>query len=221
MSALPAAAPSLSQVPATFHALHAALRADVARLADVADAAARGDAGVVPALVDRIDVFVEMLHIHSGCEDELIVPDVLARRAGAAPCVAVMEAQHAQLDTLAYRVRDRAAVLDPESRGWRVVALAVAEDLDALAEALSTHLDDEERDLLPQWCAAFTQTEQDALAVALRRQVGERLALLMGWLAHVLGDEAVMTLVDTQSAEPAALPADWRTAFAERPGAAL
>lgn len=221
MSAAPTASSFPSEVPPTFFAMHAALRADVERLTEAADAVARGDADLVPALVDRVAVFVEMLHMHNGLEDELVVPDVLERRAGACSVVCALEAQHALLDTLAYRVRDRAAVLDPTTRGWRTAAVTVAEDLGALADALIDHLDDEERDLVPHWCAAFTQAEQDAIAGAVRDRIGDRMPLMVGWLAHVLGDDAMAEVLATTGAAPPRVPAAWRAAFTHRPAAAL
>lgn len=221
MSAAPTASSVPSEVPPTFFAMHAALRADVERLTDAADAVARGDAGLVPALIDRIAVFVEMLHMHNGLEDELVVPDVLERRADADAVVCALEAQHALLDTLAYRVRDRAAVLDPTQRGWRTAAVTVAEDLGALADALVDHLDDEERDLVPHWCAAFTQAEQDAMGGAVRDRIGDRMPLMIGWLTHVLGDDAMAELLAAPGGAHPPVPAAWCAAFAQRPAAAL
>ncbi len=209
-------------VPAPFPALHAALRADADRLTLVADAVARGDGARVAAFVDRTSVFVAGVHCHNAIVGELVVPEVLRRRPDAGPVVAVLEAQHAELDTLAHRVQDRTIVLDTAVRGWQVSALAVAEDLAALRDALEAHLEREEREFGPLWHAALAPEDEAALTAAVLEHTADTLPLLVAWIEHAAGPAAAATVLrDAPAALREACRAEWCPAFARRAAATL
>jgi hemerythrin-like domain-containing protein len=145
---------------------------------------AAGDRARAQEVARHLAEFTEMLHHHHTLEDELVWPKLRARAELSGELVDRMEAEHAVLGTLLERLGEQlaewAGTVDEPTR------YRVAETLLLTHEALTAHLDGEERDVLPL-C-------RDHLSVAEWAELGARGAAStpkrrrMAILGHILED---------------------------------
>jgi iron-sulfur cluster repair protein YtfE (RIC family) len=132
-------------------AAHDAFRRDLTRLARTASAANLSDPARRQPIEAGWDVFKRQLHMHHTAEDEIIWPTLRPRLAHSAAALSVldaMEAEHELIDPLL-------AAVDTEFAGGD----RLADVIDALTSALTSHLAHEERDGLPLIGAALTAAE--------------------------------------------------------------
>ena len=132
-------------------AAHDAFRRDLTRLARTASAANPSDPARRQPIAAGWDLFKRQLHMHHTAEDEIIWPTLrprLAHSATARSVLDAMEAEHQLIDPLL-------AAVDTEFAGGD----RLADVIDALTSALTSHLAHEERDGLPLIGAALTAAE--------------------------------------------------------------
>ncbi|WP_368509367.1 hemerythrin domain-containing protein [Streptomyces sp. CAI-21] len=129
------------------YAIHAMLRRELADLPAYVAATNAGDAERVEVVADHIDFVTLILHAHHEGEDVLVWPKLAERApADAAPVLAAMEADHAEIDR-------GLATLTGAATSWRtnpdaVHREAVVEALRELAPVVEAHLKAEESDAL-------------------------------------------------------------------------
>jgi iron-sulfur cluster repair protein YtfE (RIC family) len=132
-------------------AAHNAFRRDLTRLARTASTANLSDPARRQSIAAGWDLFKRQLHMHHTAEDEIIWPTLRPRLAHSAAALSVldaMEAEHELIDPLL-------AAVDIEFAGGD----RLADVIDALTSALTSHLAHEERDGLPLIGAALTAAE--------------------------------------------------------------
>jgi iron-sulfur cluster repair protein YtfE (RIC family) len=138
----------------------------------------RPRAAVVAAHLRELTV---MLHHHHQGEDDLVWPRLHARTPVSAELVHRMERQHVEVGGLLGQ-------LDELLPSWAAEpGLAqresLAEVLDALAPALETHLDEEEREILPLIEQHLTAAEWDELGERAVAAIPKtRLLVLLGYV---------------------------------------
>jgi len=132
------------------------------------EASAAGDAGRVAALTDHWALITGILHRHHDGEDELLWPVLVGRSPAVADVVPLMQEQHeamiaamadADVVVTGWSGNDQAALEDQAA-----LAAAIA-PLTLLAEAVATHFDAEEANILPLVQALMSREEWDALGV--------------------------------------------------------
>jgi iron-sulfur cluster repair protein YtfE (RIC family) len=166
-------------------AAHDAFRRDLTRLARTASAANLSDPARRQPIEAGWDVFKRQLHMHHTAEDEIIWPTLRPRLAHSAAALSVldaMEAEHELIDPLL-------AAVDTEFAGGD----RLADVIDALTSALTSHLAHEERDGLPLIGAALTAAEW--------RGAGRKMASQNGIAAS---SEMFAWILDGTDREPAA-----------------
>jgi iron-sulfur cluster repair protein YtfE (RIC family) len=132
-------------------AAHDAFRRDLTRLARTASAANLSDPARRESVAAGWDLFKRQLHMHHTTEDQIIWPALRPRLAHSAAALSVLdatEAEHGLIDPLL-------AAVDTEFAGGD----RLADVIDALTSALTSHLAHEERDGLPLIGAALTAAE--------------------------------------------------------------
>ncbi|MCS0600397.1 hemerythrin domain-containing protein [Streptomyces sp. LP11] len=142
--------------------VHRVFRRESALLPRLVRAVPAGDVARARTVAEYAEEYAHGLHHHHHLEDELIWP-LLRERAGQSSAsdalVARMEDQHGTIDT----TLNQAAVL---LTTWRETAdpdtaLRLADVLDTHRDALTEHLDDEERLVLPLVAEHLTVAEWD------------------------------------------------------------
>jgi iron-sulfur cluster repair protein YtfE (RIC family) len=126
---------------------HRTFRRELGNLPGLVRAVRPGDTARAGVVAGHARMILKGLHLHHTSEDKLLWPKLLERAAPEAALVARMEAQHAEVDKYLGR-------LDPALTRWGAearpaVTEEVAATLEALTEALTVHLDEEEREILP------------------------------------------------------------------------
>lgn len=127
--------------------IHRILRDSFAELARLVTDVGSSDAARVDAVANHLRFTLDGLTAHHTTEDDLVWPVLLARAEPAAPLVERMEAQHHGLHTGVEEVRRltdiwRAA---PSPEAARELSAAIT----GMLGQLTTHLDEEERDVVP------------------------------------------------------------------------
>lgn len=131
------------QMPLIHRIFRGALREVQRRVPDVPPSATER----AHALTDHLTFTLDGLRHHHTTEDELVWPLLVQRVGPDAPLVARMEAQHHDIDDAVGRVRATAAAWsDRRDQG---TAGALTEAIGELLGVLETHLDEEERDVVP------------------------------------------------------------------------
>ncbi len=131
-----------------FTLTHALLRNELPRLA-AAFAGSRMTPEQEVIVEEQLRLVTDHLLRHHREEDEFHWPLLAARAPGAARLLALLEAEHAQMDPLVDRVRDHA--LSPPER-----SLA----LSRLSEVVLAHLEEEDRSVVPLLAVHITAEEQ-------------------------------------------------------------
>jgi hemerythrin-like domain-containing protein len=116
----------------------------------------------VTFLADHIDFGLNMLHHHHEGEDEILYPLLVERAPDHAARTEQIDHEHqvvkGAIDTALKACASWRATPNTES------AAALAASLDELNAALLTHLDNEEREIVPLASVTVTQKEWDSLA---------------------------------------------------------
>ena len=169
-------------------AAHDAFRRDLTRLVRTAAAADLSDPARRQSVEAGWELFKHQLHLHHTAEDEIIWPTLRPRLAHSAASLSVldaMEAEHALIDPLL-------AGVDTEFAGGD----RLADVIDALTSALTSHLVHEERDGLPLIGVALTAAEwrRVGFKIARRNGLSEGGEMFAWILDGADGDAALRTL---------------------------
>jgi iron-sulfur cluster repair protein YtfE (RIC family) len=124
------------------------------------------------------EMFQSYLHVHHSTEDEMLWPPlrgVLSDDSYANAVFQAMEAEHARINPLLDAID--AALVDRDSGPARLGELA-----DALASALRSHLDHEEKEGLPVIDSAITAEQWQAFSAAGAKQLSGDVSRLMPWM---------------------------------------
>ncbi|MFW6691938.1 hemerythrin domain-containing protein [Streptomyces sp. MAR4 CNX-425] len=186
------------------YAMHNALRRDLAKITEVS---ARTDENprLILANGSSYELFKKALTIHHTAEDEALWPPLRAAVAGKPDEEAVldaMEAEHGQIDPLLASVE---AVLDDETAGPDKVAAATG----ALAEALTAHLEHEEKEALPLIDARLTQEQWQHYSEVHVAKTGPETSSLLPWLLEDANEDVVAMMT-------ARMPENVRTLFTDQ-----
>ena len=141
--------------------IHRIFRHGFATLADLARGVPRGDTDRAAAVARHVEVLLNELHHHHSSEDEYLWPRLLDRAEPDAVLIGRMEEQHklvaGHIDHLRRMLSTwRTAPSGPE----------LADTLDELNLALTAHLDEEEKEILPLVRAHITSAEWRELGEA-------------------------------------------------------
>lgn len=172
--------------------VHRAFRREFGLLPRMVRAVPGGDRGRAGLVATHARSLIDALQHHHEGEDALIWPRLHVRTEVPQALVYLMESQHAALAEL---MRLTGAMLDD----WAASASAARREelavvLDNLAAALTEHLDDEERCVLP--IVARTLNEDEWEAVATRGMEGIPKADLVVFLGALLEDATAAERTD-------------------------
>lgn len=190
------------------YAVHDAFQRDLDRLA----AMAGGGTGDDPAVRAGWERFSRFLHIHHTAEDTHLWPVLQRKLADRPEGLAVLERMEDEHTGLT-------ALLDGVEQALADAPDQLARRAEALAEALTTHCEDEEATALPLVVELLSVEEWDAFGGEQRRQLGlSGAASFFPWLLDGAGD-------DTQRVVLGYLPppvrllyrAVWRPRYLRRP----
>lgn len=139
--------------------IHRIFRSSFAELARLVTEVRASDAARASAVADHLGFTLDGLIAHHTTEDDLVWPVLLERARPSAAMVERMEAQHRSLHTGIEEVRRLADA-------WRrEPSLEVARELSTAVTGmlgqLTTHLDEEERDVVPLIAEHLSVTEWD------------------------------------------------------------
>jgi hemerythrin superfamily protein len=176
----------------------------------------RREFGLLPALIGKVgaadvaqariiaehfELIQTLLHHHHQAEDTYLWPRIFSRADGdAAPVLAAMEAQHAELDKV---LTDFVAGLP----AWGETAdpargTALAETADRLRQLLTEHLTAEEEQALPLIARYITAAEWAEMVTASAADVApEQMPLLFGLMIYEGEPEVVQVALDNMPAE--------------------
>ncbi len=148
--------------------VHRVFRRELRLLSELILAAPVGDGVRAAVLANHLADVTGALHHHHTAEDTLLWP-VLLSRIGANPLIARMQDQHERLAGLLERI-------ETLNRKWRDTADAtIGHELSGvlrqLSAALTEHMDDEEREILPLVSRHVTLAEWNALTEYGRRVI--------------------------------------------------
>ena len=166
--------PDTSDMLAVHGALRDALAAGRARVRGVAP----NDGERRELICSYYEDILWFLHVHHEGEEELVFPKVRERAPAAAAVLDTMQEQHRDVVQLL-------AASESSLAAWRTGDTAaqepLADDLQALSEALEPHLVDEETQLLPFCAQTMTIEEWGALpGHALSQYPGDKVWLVIG-----------------------------------------
>jgi hypothetical protein len=174
----PAAAQPLTIDDLTnFLMAHAGMRAEFGRLAEATRVVR--DEPHADLLESQLALVLHVLHHHHTVEDELVWPPLVARVPEHAQLLQDLEDQHIHIDPLIQAAGD-----------VRVPLAQRADTLQALHEALNSHLDQEERDALPLIVSYLTRAEWERVEEVAGGNIGrKRLPLIYGWLTSAAPED--------------------------------
>jgi hemerythrin-like domain-containing protein len=142
----------------------------------------------VTFLADHVDFSISMLHRHHESEDELLFPLLVSRVPEQATNTEQVQREHELVATAIDNVT--AASTAWRGRPSTETGETLASALDHLNQTLQTHLDDEERDIVPLAAVTLTQAEWDAVGEHSRAGIPRnKMPLAFGLLTEPL-DEA-------------------------------
>ena len=144
--------------------IHRIFRSSFAELARLVPDVRFGDVARVNAVANHLGFTLDGLTAHHTTEDDLVWPVLLARARPSATLVEQMEAQHRGLHTAIEEVRRLADV-------WRAApspdsASELATAITGTLGQLTTHLDEEERDVVPLIAEHLSVAEFDHVGEA-------------------------------------------------------
>jgi Hemerythrin HHE cation binding domain len=200
-------------------AAHAALRRDLALLAQAAASADLPDPGRRASVQAGWELFKRQLHLHHTAEDAIVWPALrqrLTRSEHAQSVLDAMEAEHQQIDPLLAAVDD---AFGRARDGHRADVRALGDVADALATSLTGHLAHEERDGLPLIGLALTSAEWRGVGFAIVRKNGLSAGgEMFAWLADGADPDQAAAAIGTLP-PPARLVyrAIWKPRYARTP----
>lgn len=141
----------------------------------------------VAFLADHIDFGLSMLHHHHESEDLLLYPVLISRVPAQAAHTEDVEHEHLQ-------VAGAIATAERACATWRAYPTpdtgeALASSLTELNDQLQSHLDDEERDIVPLAAANLTQQEWEAIGAHSRAEIPrDKMPIAFGMILEPLDD---------------------------------
>ncbi len=141
--------------------IHRIFRHGFATLADLARGVPRGDTDRAAAIARHVEFLLDGLHHHHSSEDEYLWPRLLDRAEPDALLIGRMEEQHKLVAAHSDHLRRMLTT-------WRTTPSGpgLADTLDELNLALTAHLDEEEKEILPLVRAHITVAEWRELGEA-------------------------------------------------------
>jgi Hemerythrin HHE cation binding domain len=171
-------------------AFHDALRRELGHIARVA-ASGNGDPRRVMVTAAGWQMFKSNLHVHHGCEDDLLWPAMektLADRPDDLALLAAMEAEHAAIDPLLNAID--ATLANPASPPERLGDLT-----DALASTLHAHLHHEEGEGLPLIDATVTDQLWQDFGQEHTKRFGPEAPRVFPWMLDGLDDDKTAHII--------------------------
>lgn len=164
-------------------AVHRRLRADLARYVDTIEGLTPADRTTrLPALQRWVKGFICELDEHHWAEDNTFFPEMRARIPAVADVLDSLDADHKRLDQLVARWPALvAAVADPKQpfEPAKAAALAMGRDL---RDLMQSHLEVEDRDVVPLYWRHYTAEEYDALQrAAIKTSKKKGFAFIAPW----------------------------------------
>ncbi|WP_018653079.1 hemerythrin domain-containing protein [Actinomadura flavalba] len=171
--------------------VHRVFRREIRLLARLVAAVPARDRARVRVLTAHATEILDGLHHHHTSEDELLWPLLAARTTFAPSLVTRMQAQH---DAAAAQLDEVRSLLPRWAGGATDVGAVLAQRLEALADVLDLHLDEEERDVLPLVEQHLTVAEWERLAEHGRSSVprSRRLIFLGAMLEDATAQERAL-----------------------------
>jgi hemerythrin-like domain-containing protein len=187
--------------------VHRTFRTTFAEAAGLVRSEAAPSEDRVGFLADHIDFALSLLQAHHEGEDELLWPKLLERLPAEAETVQRVADQHDDVSEGIARVRAANAAWRVEPNGAPAAELADA--LDALGRVVSSHLDEEERLVLPLAARALTQEEWEAIGEHSRGSIpADRMFIAFGMILEPASEDDRRTLL---SALPEPVQELWQT----------
>ena len=165
-------------------AFHDALRRELGHVARVAATTTTDDPRQVMATAAGWQMFKAYLHVHHGCEDDVLWPAMektLADRPDDLALLAALEAEHAAIDPLLNAID--ATVANPASGPERLADLT-----DALASTLNAHLRHEEGEGLALIDVTVTDEQWADFGLEHSKRMGPEAPRVFPWMLDGLDD---------------------------------
>ena len=179
---------------------HRSMRADAARLTELAGGAQPADVDRLHALAAWYRRYEGAIHDHHHAEEWVIYPALLERDPSFAEADAELEAEHHVLaDRLTVTRESLAGLADASGGGqWERERDEAVKATRALVEILDAHLPHEETVAFPRYTAQFTAAEYTDLTKQAFKLVGARSMVFAGpWvLDHATEDERAVLLAE-------------------------
>ena len=168
--------------------VHSTFRNAFSESAALVRAAPTPSAERVAFLSEHIAFGVDMLHHHHAAEDVLLFPVLEERAAADAAMVAEVGDEHRQVAGAIDAVTHARVAWSEHPTAETAQTLADA--LVTLNEVLQTHLDDEERKVVPLAAVTLTQKEWDALGAEARSSIPRaKMPIAFGMLLEPLSED--------------------------------
>ncbi len=151
------------------YATHDAIRRDLERVARVGD-----DLPRVLRTSAGWELFKKALHVHHVAEDEALWPVMRPVVAGRTDAVLLLDAMHAEHAAIDARFEAVDAAIADHTR--------LREVLDALASAVTAHLDHEENEVLPLIDATVTESQWQRYGEVATARIGPDGPRFLPWL---------------------------------------
>lgn len=157
--------------------VHRVFRREFTAMPGIVRRVGDGDLARATVVADYVDLVLGGLHMHHVGEDEVLWPRLLERAAPSTGLVETMQEQHERVD-------EHAARVGPLLAEWRLTASSVrgeqlARAVEAFTADLCTHLDLEEREILPLVSQHISVAEWDSLGEHGRDTMSLRQAPLL------------------------------------------
>jgi hypothetical protein len=186
---------------------HRSMRADAARLIDLAGAVQPADVGRLRALADWYARYEGAIHDHHHAGEAVIYPALLERDPSFAEADDQLEGQHQVLADRLQVARESLTGLSGAAGGsrWEPEREEAVKAATALKAIVDTHTRDEEAVAFPRYSAHFTVAEYAGLNKAAFKLVGMRSFVFAGpWVldhaapgerAELLGEQPLLLRV--------------------------
>jgi hypothetical protein len=172
---------------------HDCFRRDFARLRELLGSDEPFDEARTAALAEHWRGLTAVLEHHHENEDRAIFPRVAERFPASGSALRDLEHEHVRLDALL----DRAAVVLTEVRpvSGRLAAASLAAELE---EVVRTHLDAEEREIVPLFAGCFSREEWAGMERRTTRELEESglFPFLLPWIAEGMDPVLVELALD-------------------------
>ena len=176
--------------------IHRIFRRQFAEVRALVQGAPAADATRVGAVADHLGFLLDGLHMHHTTEDDLIWPKLLERATLEAPLVKRMEEQHQQIDESVAHVR--AAMSAWRSDPDPATSSALADRIGEFLVVLESHLDEEERVVVPLIDRHLTEAEwQDVGERGFAKFTPAQRWIATGQMVEVATPEEVAMMLGT------------------------